>query len=369
MQDTRVLPTDTLIPDEWRDSDPWVSNSCIIKRDDDSYTICYRVGSGKSFAYEHIGTPDAGRLRIACAVLDSDFNVVPGSVVALSDHIKFPQNPNYFARTITRHEDPRLFKLKDGLHITWNDGAYGKEPNHQFLLELDPTLRPIGHAQELIIERRRHDEKNWLIFDAEDGSAPKMVYSTSPLRILELAREEADALTFRDFSQIFWNAKPYQDKFGELRGGAAPARLGDHFYMFGHSSYHAPNGKRYVVSVVKFTAETPFRVIAATTKPLPFQNPLGSLGSIGKLTVPNVVEVIFPCGAFLDGDEWVISHGINEEACAITRIPHAVIEDMLIPVEQYGQLRGSIDRFQQRALRRLIPTDLAFDPRPRPCSD
>jgi predicted GH43/DUF377 family glycosyl hydrolase len=352
-----ILSPNHLIPNEWRDSDPWVSNACMVKADD-KYIVCYRVASGRGFLYENVGTPGAGQLRIACAMLDNDFIPVPGSVVPLSNFIKFPESLEYSLRTRTRHEDPRLFAIKQGLYLTWNDGAYGEERNNQFLLKLDPkTLQPIGRAQEFrMTGRRRHNEKNWLLFDADSANGAdrlQMVYSTSPFRVLEAAKRETDAFTFQHFSQSFWNSKPYEKKFGEFRGGAAPVRLGDYFYMFGHSYYLTPNGKRYVATVVKFTAKAPFRVIAAIKQPLPFQNPLGPLGAIGKRTVPDMVETVFPCGAIVEGDHWIVSHGINEEACVLTRISCSLIEDLLIPVQQYGLVRGSIGRFIEIALRRI----------------
>jgi predicted GH43/DUF377 family glycosyl hydrolase len=38
-----------------------------------------------------------------------------------------------------------------------------------------------------------------------------------------------------------------------------------------------------------------------------------------------VGEVIYPCGAARDGARWMISHGINDEYCAISIVSHAAV--------------------------------------------
>ncbi len=328
----KVLPTYDLVPPEWRDDrpppewrnnvdindgDPWVFNPSIIKLPGaDGHTIiCYRVVRGRS----HI----TGWRRIACAVLDGDFNVVLGSVVPLSEFIEFPENSPLGDEAKRKQADPRLCFLNGRFYVAWNNeaGAKGKLNKH-FLLRLDPTtLKPIGTAQELCIPgTKREWEKNWVLFDGADGSL-NLVYKTSPLKIYKQVDQNHGAIIFGDPWVSHWNSAPYEGKFGEIRGGAPPVRQGDFYYMFGHSCKHTLKGRRYFVSQVKFTARAPFDVVAACKKPMPpFSKLFGPPGPIGRRWSTYTAGVVFPCGAFIDGEDVHLSMGINDEGVAIASV-------------------------------------------------
>ena len=65
-----------------------------------------------------------------------------------------------------------------------------------------------------------------------------------------------------------------------------------------------------------FSAKAPFELTRYTKIPI-------AAGSQLDPMVPNWSPlVVFPCGAVFDGDDWLITYGINDTACGWNRIPH-----------------------------------------------
>lgn len=272
-----------------------------------------RHGDGWLFAYRVVG-PD-GLRRIALCRLDPDFGVVAGSAVPFSDSVSFPPDGGLTPPATTWFADPRLYHLEGRLFLYWNSGWH--EPhNHQFLQELDgATLSPVGAPRELrLAGERQAIEKNWTIF----GDGPlHAVYSVAPHRILQLSLDGDGPIALTEAAVTAWDPGDYPARFGELRGGAVPQRVGERYVSFCHSVHGPGHGEyRYVPSVYAFSASFPFVPTGAPVRPLPLENPLGTSTADGRLN-PAVCEVVYPCGAAHDDGRWIVSYGLNDERCAI----------------------------------------------------
>ena len=296
----------------------------------DGYAMCYRVAP-----------PEATFRSLATCRLTSNFEIVAGSVTALSDLISFACPERINERSLIWHADPRYQTLGDRLYVSWNDG--GNRPvNRQFIMEMSPDgLTPAGKARELVLKgmERRSVEKNWMLFRGPDGG-DYVVYSCTPHIILSADLSGDGDVICTVAADIDWS-NSYSEIFGVMRGGAQPILMpapgtasgsGDRFVSITHSSYKLLEGRKYEMSVYEFEAQTPFAVTRCVRHPVT----LDMAGFDGFEFEPlnkDVVSVVYPCGALLDGTSLIVSYGINDENLAIARMPWSDIESALEPVE------------------------------------
>jgi hypothetical protein len=279
-----------------------------------------REGDGWLFAYRIVAAD--GLRRIGICRLDASLQVVADSQVAWSDAVRFHPAGSYPDVALHWFADPRLYRIGGRVFIYWNSGWH--EPrNCQFLQEVDATtLLPRGYPRELVLNGPRQKlEKNWTFFT--DGKADSYaVYSIVPHRILRFSLDEnAVDLRFDDVVSTDWQLPDYPASHGGLRGGAPPVLADGEHWSFCHSVHDGPAGYRYAPAVYAFGAEMPFAPTAGPTRPLALGNPFGEQRAHERLNVA-VGEVVYPCGAARDGARWLISHGINDEYCAISTLAH-----------------------------------------------
>ena len=277
----------------------------------------------------------------------------------------------------------------------WNSGWH-EPRNHQFLQEFDPaTLRPVGPPREMILAgTRRPLEKNWTLFQAPGahlpvgGNSPCVpllpqratgdpsgmvwpvpflpqratggpsgmvwpasgeagpptgrctpdpsgglfaVYSVTPHRILQFSVAGEGDVRFEDAAVTEWALGAFPACHGGLRGGAPPVLHDGRFWSFCHSVHDGPQGYCYAASAYCFAAEGPFAPLAEPLHPLPLAISLSRQRAHPRLN-PAVDAVIYPCGAVWDGTRWVISHGINDEQCALSLVPHSAVVAAMRPL-------------------------------------
>jgi predicted GH43/DUF377 family glycosyl hydrolase len=282
-------------------------------------------GNGWLFAYRLVAGD--GLRRIALCRLNDKLQVLAGSPAPLTDFVRFRAAVEYPEIARRWFADPRLYRLGGRLFIYWNSGWH--EPrNYQFVQELEPrSLRPQGPPRELLLrEPRQKLEKNWTFFAGDDLPANEFraVYSISPHRVLAFSLAGEGDVTFEECAQREWSLTSYPPSHGGLRGGAPPVRLGDRFWSFCHSVHGIENEYAYLPATYSFDAKHPFTPRAAPTRPLAMAGEEAKQRLFPRLNTA-VGEVIYPCGAAWDGTRWLISHGINDERCAISVLDHAAV--------------------------------------------
>lgn len=320
-----VYSADELIPGEWRElaaRGPVRTFNPALLADREGWIFAYRL------------VAEDGIRRIGLCRLDRSLRVVPTSHRPLSDEFKFA--PAAVLPEVARSwfADPRLYRFGARLFVYWNSGWH--EPrNFQFLHELDPhTLLPIGHARELVLAtgERQKLEKNWTLF-ADDAGEVFAVYSVVPHRILKVALVGGGDISCSDHATTNWSLRNYPPCHGSLRGGTPPQRCEGHFVSFCHSVHDGPAGYRYRASAYRFATASPFTPSAAPRTLLELCNPWGAQ-RVNPALNPAVGDVVYPCGAAWDGERWLISHGINDEHCAISFLTEAAVTNALEPVER-----------------------------------
>lgn len=370
-----------LIPPAWQQEAPavplFVFNPALA-RIDDGYLMVYRVVA-----------PRYTMQRLALCRLDAGFNLVPGSVVPLSDQLGSQGN---------HIGDPRLFHFDGTLWLCYCDL---KPPTTLYLAPLTgPPWQIAAPARPLILTGpRQWYEKNWMPFVHADHLFA--VYTLAPHVILELDLSREDAILCHRAHTTEWGAAAYTRHYGELRGGAPPVLVGDRYYAFFHSSAFAPGLYPFYLQLRQqlrawvnppaatdwFIDPRPDQPLATAAQPPPRYHPTRTGRFLRPLSrqldrhwarlryyggcytfaatppfapiswIPTPIlwpldapppqrhherlraindRVIFPTGALYDaaatGGEWVISYGLHDERCMAQRLSHAAITAGLQPI-------------------------------------
>lgn len=319
-----VFDSADLLPDAWRTiaagGPVWAFNPGLV-REGDGWLLAYRIILADQLR------------RLAICRLDHDLQVVPGSPSGVSDRLRLPPGDRYPDIVHRWFADPRLYRWDDRLLLYWNSGWH--EPcNHQFLQELDAaTWNPLGQPRELVLGGdRRPVEKNWTFFRAADGGL-LCVYSIMPHRVLRASFDVAGEVQCEPLVETDFTAAGYPPSHGGLRGGAPPVWHDGRQWSFAHSIHDGATGYRYEAAAYAFEATAPFAPRAEPVMPLDLAGPDRDTRRLPRLN-PAVESVVYPCGAALDGDTWLVSFGINDERCGIARIPHELVAASVRPVVQ-----------------------------------
>lgn len=286
-------------------------------------------------------TPD-GRRRLAICRLTDDLQVVPASVTPFSDFLQAGGD---------WHADGRFCTFGDRLFVHYNDGALrGRQGVNQiYLVEVDPDrLIPQGPARPLRLDgERRPVEKNWMLF--EHDHELWAIYSIAPHVVLHVMLGQDGPVLCRPAYQHDWDVQPYSRRYGELRGGAPPVRVGDQYVAFFHSSFRArpwrhrlfrllgktpTNTIHYVGGVYGFAAKPPFA--PRWLHPSPLLLP-PSLPRRRPQLHPAVEYSAYPCGAILQDQQWLVTLGARNEYCCLAQVALAAIQPQpvhAIPQEQ-----------------------------------
>lgn len=217
-------------------------------------------------------------------------------------------------------EDPRILKLGNGYLLSCCAFVQGRSFAHQAVFLLNDRFEcmnrfdPIyGNNMAQAMVNSGH-EKNWLWFTHE--GSPHLVYSASPHTVIRMDNqlnpvEKIESEVF----DLHW-------KYGEVRGGSNPVRVGDLYWTFFHSSVKwAVHKRRYFLGAYAFEAKPPFQIVRFTPIPL-------LTGTSAENWWPGLPEVVFPCGSYFDGDkqQFVVSYGVNDVRCGFLKIPLSELE-------------------------------------------
>lgn len=227
-------------------------------------------------------------------------------------------------------EDPRSIQQNG---TTWvsacNFIVFPRKPRelwtgaHQTLMEVNDKWQcvkrhdPVYGGNGPNVGVVKHLEKNWLWFFHEDQL--HMLYSASPHKII---RFDSPTKPGKEFvtEAMTW-------KYGHIRGGTPPIRVGREYWTFFHSSMDTGNKyrRRYYMGAYSFFDTSPFKINRITIEPL-------LAGSHEDYWLPDKPLVVFPCGSVYENGQWLISFGVNDLKCGWIRIPHDELICLTKPV-------------------------------------
>lgn len=333
---------DQLLPVQWsselRQTDDLSVYNPAIVRFRDRLLMAYRVDFGHEKPF---------RVASAICALDERLQVVPGSVVALSDTID---------GGVANHYDARFLVYQDRLFVHYNND-WNTAPNQIFLVELDPdTLQARSPAQSLELEGPRQPcEKNWLLFD-HDGDL-YAIYQVDPHIVLRLDPTGTGPVRCRPVYRTEWDTLAYTRRFGALRGGTPPVRIGASYISLFHSRTHTPgltgtdsapvverlkrmpwlrktkrwlheqfDPVRYYGGVYAFAAAPPFAPIFIRPTPILWPE---CEGRRQRPTASHMAprRVVYPCGlVHLADGQWLVSYGVHDERTVLRVFTRQEIE-------------------------------------------
>lgn len=263
----------------------------------------------------NVKTKDGGNYQASdlCIFKFDDFGKLPLEMTVVKGPNRYP---------LEQWEDPRAI-IKNGRVLVGMATWVQRQPwkIRQALVKLSKewdsfkvSHEPIYGGNHDTPQAASDHEKNWVWFDHQTQDL-LFVYKTNPLEIVKPGGQ-----VWRDHMR---NTKW---EHGEMRGGTAPVRVGDEYISFFHSSgpWISPR-RRYYMGAFAFKAEPPFWMTRCTPKPL-------LCGSENDPRFFNGPPCIFPGGAVLRDDVWSVVFGVNDENCGWMRIPHADLNERMMPV-------------------------------------
>lgn len=324
----KILDRNSLIPAAWREQaghdDCFVFNPAIT-RFRDALLLAYRVVLAD------------GRRRLALCRLDAALEVIPGSVIALSDAIQGAGD--WLA-------DGRFCVFGERLLLHFNSGSRPR-PNQIWCVELHAeTLLPLTPAKPLLLQGARQAvEKNWMLF--EHGGELLAVYRIAPHTILRL-QETDTAFICLPQPPLEWPAEAWAGIYGQLRGSTPPVRVDDAWFCFFHSVWPLPRWRRalhrllygrghrtwrYGSGFYGFSADARLQPLCFSPQPVLHASARKRRQALN----PRADRVIYPCGAVFQDGNWIVSYGLNDEHCCLQILPHAGLLAKTVAVTPVAQ--------------------------------
>jgi predicted GH43/DUF377 family glycosyl hydrolase len=240
--------------------------------------------------------------RLAMAEFDEHWNVTKNVEI---------QVPS----TSQSSEDPRLFSYQGQLWLSWVDADF-PSPAPTCVVKIG-RLSQIGSTWNIEDDRRlqcgKNDgssvEKNWVFFEAADNLM--WIYSNHPQQsVFNIACELKSP-------SPHW---PY----GEIRGGTSPLPYQGKLLRFFHSSLDfemPPTQRRYFMGAAIMEPEPPFATIAVSKTPIVIGSEIDDLSETERgSSLQFKQKVVFPAGAIIHDDGFVVSVGINDSECALLMV-------------------------------------------------
>jgi len=227
---------------------------------------------------------------------------------------------------VIQQEDPRVIWHENHFHVAhcvWEKRRpyAGRQAVSRFTNEwkfVDTVFPRNGKNYSKEDSKEEGSEKNWVWFYHNDKWM--FVYSFCPHIVCEIN----NPLSHKSPEPKLWH-------YGEIRGGTPPVLVDDicglegpQYLTFFHSSLPwKKKQRRYYMGAYTFEAMAPFRVTAITTQPL-------LCGSEEDTRINGGPLVVFPCGALSDDGTWLVTFGLNDEACGWIKIPFGQLEQRMI---------------------------------------
>ena len=215
-------------------------------------------------------------------------------------------------------EDPRWFRIDGQLFINFV-GFCGSATHMQYAKVNEDTLAVERIFWPVLYSQQRR-EKNWSAFEYQKDVW--YVYSVNPHLILKapIAEENCDPVVTQEYVTPFtgtWSG-------GTMRGGASPVLHNGNWLSFFHGHTTQRDGRRlYGMGAYEFSPKPPFQILRYTPEPIAVADP--------EVTPDNVpVDVIFPGGAVLVGDQWAIAMGVADLWSEIRFYDVDKIESLLV---------------------------------------
>jgi len=210
-------------------------------------------------------------------------------------------------------EDPRLFVLNGNeLMLQFTDVDWHKDRNPEVQLKfctiLDMERGALGtEVLPLIAGNGERITKNWTMFEA----ATRLMAHEWP--------EKGGVLNLETLERHF--TPPCHYPFGTFSGRTPALKIGDRYLAIGGG--HAPHETathRCYITAYTFAAKPPFEILEVSAKPLMYASDDDD-SIVSPRDGKHAAPTIFPAGLILDGEDLLLSAGVNDSWMCLLRIP------------------------------------------------
>lgn len=266
--------------------------------------MCYRY---------HLGREHASRCATALVPLDKK----TFQPTAPSQHLNLPAvvGDEHF-------EDARLFFFKGEPHISYNVMS-GYQPGKDYSCSIRYARLKLSGNRWLVEQtfwptygqnNGYAKEKNWCFFDY-NGELYCVYKDTGKHTVIKLEGEKV--IDAYETPAPMW-------PWGTVRGGSPPVPFGEgKFLCIFHSSVpteEAPHYVRYFGAAYVMEAKPPFKITLISPKPILSGSEADGHGPDPRYSAGWKPFVPFPCGCVPDGDDYLLSFGVNDWQCAVGRL-------------------------------------------------
>ena len=218
-------------------------------------------------------------------------------------------------------EDPRLVVMGDRLYLSFAEVDLKNPANcicRQCLVELGEDLRVLRRVPLDIWRNGTQIEKNWSWFDAYDPVMQLerlgLVYRFSPMQVMLLEPSGRPLNGVHSSEGIArWN-------HGAVNGRTPPLRLDkDRFFtFFGGWRPHPSRIGFYYFAAATFSAKPPYEVLGMSRSPIAFGSDRSFAYVSPRAPMHNPL-CIFPAGMVFEGEDVILSVGVNDSWCCFLR--------------------------------------------------
>lgn len=214
-------------------------------------------------------------------------------------------------------EDPKFFRLRGGLYLSFVDSTWPEVPPKavvRYAAFKDGQL-----SQSIVLPRfpgndLRTIQKNYVFF--EHAGTPYCIYQCSPEQHVYAINGDEISVPMKT------NGPKYA--YGPIKGGTAPLEYEGKLLRFAHSTLDNEwNGhhRRYYLLAMLLNPKPPFEVVRVSSKPILFGSEMDDILYSRRQACHHWKSgVVFPGGAIKRDDEFWVAIGINDSSVAIARI-------------------------------------------------
>ncbi len=254
-------------------------NPSIIKKDG-GYLLAYRYDP------KYIGS---GIRPVLVGLIHLDENFLPKSE---STFLMCKDNSS---------EDPRFLETSGGTYVVYTHVT----SNTPLLCNMAMTKIDENTLQNTsTIEFKNKGttaEKNWTPFaipSEKEEDRIFFIYKYCPQIVYQLKSTASNEVS------VFYKGKErkalleWQEKWGQIRGGSNPIRIGNEFITFFHSSFRSGGINYYVMGAITFDATAPFQIRRISKEPIIYKGMYATPITPDMWFYPrNHLRVLFPSGA------------------------------------------------------------------------
>lgn len=211
--------------------------------------------------------------------------------------------------------DPKLVPLAGRIYITFNTGHSAHSPNGLYLMQVWPE---IGVPQKCELDGRQTVEKNWAFYMPPHGTL-SAIYSLEPLTQLRLVQGQLDDGRSLHFERIMSAASNTISQSLSIGTQMAFVDSGT-AYMVAHEKPRLRSKRGYLGRIVRLDFDSA-GAAAITVGSKRLIHSFAKLILMGQRHNPNLLWAVYFPGIVVDGNDVLLSYGINDLEFAFAEIP------------------------------------------------